>query len=309
MRFLPFSLRLSKIAFTFTAQLLLCSGILIVSVAAQQAAPQFEPPLPAAVFQNRIPSDRLAFLSSYAGQPAKELLKDKRFRSLEKLVIPRSEYHYGRDMPLDEASDDMLWGSKTPIDLREGRYLTISGRQGPYLDGSGFLWFDLQEGIALGGVYFHPVNGEPTPTLAIFSRQLTDKFLAVSQLPEAFEGDLIQWATAEHIAPIVTRYFIPENGKKYVLLHDEDYCAHADGQPAPPQNLCEQMNAAAADIDLSAAYFMQQSGNAANATAWIMQPQLVAWNASIATTCRVGGLSCSIRVTRQRTRAILRQQR
>ncbi len=307
MRFFPISLRLSKIAFTFTAQLLLASGALIVSAVAQDAAP--EPPLPAAVFQNRIPSDQLIFMSSFAGQPARDLLKDKRFRALEKQIIPRTTYHYGRDMPLDEASDNMLWGSKTPVDLREDRYLTLSGQQGPYLEGRGFLWFDLQEGIALAGVYFHPVNGEPTPTLAIFSRQLTDKSLAMSQLPEAFEWDLIQWATAVHIAPITTRYFIPVNGKKYVLVHDEDYCAHADDQPAPPQNVCIQMNAAAANIDLNAAYFMQQSGNAANATAWMLEPQLVAWNASIGSSCRVGGLSCRIRVTRQRTKAILSQQR
>lgn len=44
--------------------------------------------------------------------------------------------------------------------------------QGPCLRGRGFLWFDLDEGIVLGGFYFTPTNGEPTPTLTVFSRQL-----------------------------------------------------------------------------------------------------------------------------------------
>ena len=35
--------------------------------------------------------------------------------------------------------------------------------------------------------------------------------------------------------PVVSpRYFVPANGKKYVLVHDEDYCAHPAGVPGPP---------------------------------------------------------------------------
>ncbi len=116
-------------------------------------------------------------------------MKAKRFDKLLKRVIPRTEHHYGRDMPLWEASDNVLGGSKLPVAVREGRYVMISGKQGPYLNGMGFIWFDLQAGIALGGVYFHPVNGEPTPTLAIFSRQLQDQSLGISQLPLAFAED------------------------------------------------------------------------------------------------------------------------
>lgn len=55
------------------------------------------------------------------------------------------------------------------------------------------MWFDMKEGIGLGGIYFKPVNGEPTPTLAIFSWQLRDKSLSMSQLPPEFAQDLSQW--------------------------------------------------------------------------------------------------------------------
>jgi hypothetical protein len=32
-------------------------------------------------------------------------------------------------------------------------YLVVSGRSGPYLAGRGFVWIDLQDGLALGGFY------------------------------------------------------------------------------------------------------------------------------------------------------------
>jgi uncharacterized protein YecT (DUF1311 family) len=270
-----------------------------------------EPPAPApAAFQNLIPGDQLAFLNDFAGRPAKEAMKDKRFSKLLKLVIPHSEYHYGRDMPLSDASDDVLAGSKLPVTVRDGRYVMVSGKQGPYLDGRGFLWFDIQSGIALGGVYFHPTNGEPSPTLAIFSRQLQDHSLGLSQLPLAFAEDLSRWVSTSDARLVSPRYFIPENGKKYVLLHDEDYCDHPPNAPAPPQDACMQLNAEAADADLNAAYFMQQTHNAANATAWMMLPEQVSWIGVRDRSCGLGPgtLPCRIRITRQRTRVVLRQQ-
>jgi uncharacterized protein YecT (DUF1311 family) len=279
---------------------------------AQDAAstPQdVEAPVPA-VFHNPIASDHLAFLNDYAGHPAKEAMKDKRFDKLLKLVIPRSEYHYGRDMPLWEASDNVLGGSKLPVAVREGRYVMISGKQGPYLNGMGFIWFDLQAGIALGGVYFHPVNGEPTPTLAIFSKQLQDLSLGISQLPLAFAEDLSHWIATSGARWVSPRYFIPDNGKKYVLLHDEDYCDHPSNSAPPPQATCMQLNAEAADADLNAVYFMRETHNAANATAWMLGPDQVAWIGFRDQSCGLGpgALPCRIRITRQRTRVILRQQ-
>jgi len=278
---------------------------------AQQSAPSADleslTPTPPVVFHNPIPSDQLTFLNDYAGRPAKELLKDKRFEKLRKLVIPRSEYHYGRDMPLSEASDDVVYGSKIPVQVRDGRYVTISGSQGPYLNGKGFFWFDIQTGVALGGVYFHPVNGEPTPTLAVFSKQLSDHSLGMSQLPP-FAEDLSYWVASSDARSVSPRYFIPDNGKKYVLLHDEDYCDHPTNAPAPPETTCLQLNAEAAEADLNAAYFMQRTGNAADATAWMLGTDQVAWIGFRNQSCGIGpgALSCRIRITRQRTRTILK---
>jgi uncharacterized protein YecT (DUF1311 family) len=320
MRIFPGSLRTDKLVspvvfmgMVFAAQLLMVGGLFSLSAAAQDvgapSAPP-EPPPPPAVFQNPIPSDQLAFLNDYAGKTAKEIMKDKRFRNLMKQVTPRTEYHYGRDMPLSETSETLLEGAPLPIDVREGRYAMVASHGGPYLSGRAFLWFDMKEGIAMGGVYFHPVNGEPTPTLAIFSRQLRQTSLSMSQLPPAFTEDLSQWALVAGLRWISPRYFIPESGKKYVLLHDEDYCAHPADTPAPPQDQCEELNAEAADADLNAADFMAQTHNAANATAWMLSPAQVAWINLRNRSCGLGPnqLPCRIRMTRQRVGVVLTQR-
>jgi uncharacterized protein YecT (DUF1311 family) len=269
------------------------------------------PPPPPVTFQNAIPSDQLAFLSAYAGKPAKELLKDKQFRNILKQVTPNTEYHYGRDMRLSETRDTILDGSPNPVVVRDERYVMVPGNRGPYLHGRAFMWFDMKEGIGLGGVYFRPVNGEPTPTLAIYSRQLRDTNLSMTQMPPDFASDVIQWATQEGIPPVTTRYFIPDNGKKYVLLHDEDYCGHPDDQPPPPEDLCQKLNAEAADADLNGADFMAQTDNAANATAWMLSPAQAAWIDVRNQGCGVGpGLyACRVRLTRQRVRQIVVRRR
>jgi len=259
-----------------------------------------------AQFQNPIAAGQLAFLNGYAGRTTKELMKDKQFRALMKLTIPRTEYHYGSDMPLTDALEDVLSGSPLPVNVRDGRYVTVMGMQGPYLRGRGFLWFDLQQGIALGGFYFTPTNGEPTPTLTVFSRQLKQTALTLSELPREFADDLSQWSAVARIPAITPRYFIPDNGKKYVLEHDEDYCWHPAGTPAPPEDECMQANLDAANADMDAAYFMKETHNAANATAWMLDPEQVSWLAVRASTC-VGpnAVGCRVRMTRERTRIIL----
>jgi uncharacterized protein YecT (DUF1311 family) len=221
-------------------------------------------------------------------------------------MIPRTEYHYGRDMPLTDAMEDVLDGSPLPVNVHDGRYVTVMGMQGPYLRGRGFLWFDLNEGIGLGAFYFTPTNGEPTPTLTVFSRQLKQSSLALSELPRAFVDDLSQWMAVARIPPISPRYFIPDNGKKYVLEHDEDYCWHAEGSPAPPEGQCMQANLDAANADMDAAYFMKETHNAANATAWMLDPEQTAWLAVRARTC-VGpnALDCRVHMTRERIRVIM----
>jgi hypothetical protein len=280
--------------------------MLTAQTAAQdpQAAPPAAPPLEPVAFENPFPPDKLAFIKDYAGRSAKEIRKDKRFRELMNKAIPRTEFHYGHDLPLYDAIDTVLEGPPLPIDVRDGRYAMVASHGGPYLNGKGFLWFDLDTGIMLGGFFFHPINGEPTPTLAIFSRQLKAQSLAMSQLPPAFAQDLAQWVAVAGMKPLFVRYFIPENGKKYVLLHDEDYCAYPPGAPPPDPAVCQQMNADAADIDLNAADFMAQTHNAANATAWMLSPAQVSWIAMRNQSCGAG-LACRIRLTRERTRVVM----
>jgi uncharacterized protein YecT (DUF1311 family) len=310
MRSFPVSFRPGALVSTLavTAQILIVGLVLLSSAVAQDAsgAPDAQPgpPPPPVEFVNTIPPNQLAFLKEYEGKSTSELRKDKRFHKLMSEITPRTEYHYGWDMPLSEAVDQTLDGPPLPVDVREGRYVMVAANTGSFKGGKGFAWFDLQTGIGIGGVYFHPTNGEPTPTLAIYSRQMKATDLGISQLPAAFAQDLAQWSLVTGMRPVTVRYFIPDNGRKYVLLHDEDYCAHPEIAPAQPDGGCDQLNADAADADMDAAYFMQETGNLANATAWMLGPDQVAWIGVRTRTCG-GVLGCQIRMTRARTRVLI----
>ena len=260
-----------------------------------------------AIFQKPIPADQLAFLNQFAGGSANDLVRDKRFRKLMHSVLPDCMFHYGHDMPLIDAMEIVLKGSSEPVQLRDGRYLLVSGHNGPYLMGRGFIWFDLKDGIGLGGFYFHPTNGEPTPAVNIFSRQVKEEYLTLGQLPPAFAEDLSQWSAESRVPPVTTRYFISGENKKILLEHDEDYCNGAGTRSA---NDCEQMNADAADIDMNAAYYLEQTNHATNATAWMITGEdQVAWLRVRDNTCRIGfdPLICHIRITRQRVHVIIRR--
>jgi uncharacterized protein YecT (DUF1311 family) len=172
------------------------------------------------------------------------------------------------------------------------------------MNGRGFIWIDMQTGIGLGGIYFKPSNGEPTPTLAIYSKQLTDTYLAMSQLPPELLVDLNQWALIAKVHATSPRYFISANKKKYALIHDLDYCAHAAGMPAPPANECEEMTAEAADADLEAAWFMKATGNRSDATAFLLEPEYTAWIGWRQGICGAG-LACRIVYTRRRVNELL----
>jgi uncharacterized protein YecT (DUF1311 family) len=293
----------------FAALLSMPTAILLHNAAGQ---PPGQPQAPIsnydpAIFQTPIPADQLAFLNQFAGAPSSDLVRDKQFRKLMHNVIPNCIFHYGRDMPLSDALDMVLKGSPLPVRIRDRRYLLVSGRGGPYLAGRGFIWIDLLDGIALGGFYFHPTNGEPTPTVNIFSKQVTEDLLKLSQLPPAFAEDLSEWSAESRVPPVTPRYFITGSNKKILLEHDEDYCAPAAGI-APPD--CQQMNADAADIDVNAAYYLDQTNHVTNATAWMITDQdQVAWIQVRDNTCRSGPdpLSCRIRMARERTRVIIRR--
>ena len=317
MRFLArtFCGRKFESRFVLDAILVLAIGLYPSVTGAQQAlagaVPSLETPRAAAVFQNPIPAAQLAFLSDYSGKTARSILKDKRFRNLTKRAIPDSECRYGHDVMLCTMVVTLLDNDPMPIRIRDGRYAMVASRGGPMVNGYGFLWFDLEDGIAIGGVYSHPTNGESAPELAIFSRQLRDSSLSIGQFPPAFQRDLSQWILATGLYLVSTRYFIPENGKRYALLHDEDYCAYRRDIPPPPRAQCEELNAEAAEVDVNAAYFLAQTHNAANAPAWTLGPDQEAWMGKREQSCGLGpaGLLCRLRLTRQRTQVLIASQR
>ncbi len=260
-----------------------------------------------AIFQKPIPPDQTAFLNHFAGMSANDAFRDKQFRKLLRSVLPDCTFHYGWDMSPSDAFERVLTGSQLPVQIRDERYVMVSSNSGPYLRGRGFVWIDMQDGIGLAAFYFHPTNGEPTPTVTVFSRQVKEESLRMSQLPPAFAEALTQWSADSGVPPVTTRYFIGGSNRKILLEHDEDYCAPINAS-APDD--CEQMNADAADIDLTAAYYLDQTNHATNATAWmIVGADQVAWIQVRDNTCRSGPdrLRCRIRMTRERTHVILNQ--
>ncbi|HEX4065601.1 MAG TPA: hypothetical protein VHZ09_06215 [Acidobacteriaceae bacterium] len=268
------------------------------------------PPYDKSAFQNPVPAPALAFLSQYDQAPAATLYHDRRFHHIISANLPNCEFHYGRDMPLSDALDIVISHSQVPVQIRSNRFVLISGQRGPYLGGRGFLWVDMQDGLILGGFYFHPTNGEPTPTLAVFSRQLKtkDKFVAMSQLPPDFILDLTRWSQESGIPPLTTRYFLTGNDKRILLWHTEDYCSPQVDPGLPSAAECEQMNADAADLDMNAAYYLEQVNYATNATAWMIEGQdQVDWLVVRTRTCGLSPdpLACRIRMTRERTRVIV----
>jgi uncharacterized protein YecT (DUF1311 family) len=143
----------------------------------------------------------------------------------------------------------------------------------------------------------------------IFSRQVKEASMTRSQLPPEFANDLIQWSTEHRVGPVTTRYFITGSNKRILLEHDEDYCRRADGTIEPLESGCEQMDADAADIDMNVASYLEATHHATNATAWMINdPDQVAWVQMRDNTCRSGPdlLGCHIRMTRERTRVIVR---
>jgi uncharacterized protein YecT (DUF1311 family) len=272
-----------------------------------------EPHVPASkydkmIFQNPIPPDQLTAIKQFAGSKSSDLIHNKQFRKLLNGVIPDCMFHYGWDMPLFDAIDLVIKGSPQLVQLRDGRYLTVSGQSGPYLSGRGFLWIDLQDGIFLGTFYFHPTNGEPTPSLNVFSRQVKERSLALSQLPPAFAQELNDWSRVSKVPTVTTRYFITGSNKKILLEHDEDYCAVLDATTSPPDNGCTRMNADAADIDVNAAYYLNQTHHATNATAWMITDQdQLAWFQLRDGTCRLSldPLECRTHMARERTHLII----
>jgi len=246
-------------------------------------------------------------LNRFDGMEAGVVIKDKEYRKLLHEVIPNCTFHYGYDMSMYGALDIVLQGSRDVVQIRDGRYMMVSGQSGAYLLGRGFMWIDMQDGIAIGGFYFHPTNGEPTPTVNLFSEQVKEAALEMNQLPPAFAADLRVWSEDKRLPDITTRYFITGSKKKIVLQHDEDYCAPMEGFP-PYEDSCQQMNADAADVDVEAAYYVDATGHATNATAQrAYGPDYAVWIEARNAACAGAAdpLACHILRTREHTRLIV----
>jgi hypothetical protein len=220
----------------------------------------FEP-----VFHASLSSDQRALLASYEGMTAKEVTRSARFRAFVDTVVPYAPFHYGIDIPLTQAIHAILNQSDEPVQMHDGRYLLLTTSTGNPRRRA-ILWVDLQTGATIGGIFFRPSNGEPTPTLTLFSRQVAHETVRVTQLPAAFKRDLQQWSNTAGIPLVTTRYFVNAANRKSVLTHDEDYCKPAPGQPVLAKEACEQRNVQAADIDIAAASFLGQTHYASNAT-------------------------------------------
>jgi hypothetical protein len=265
------------------------------------------PPYDPKLFQKRTVPAQLEFLKQYDGAVSNEVVRDKRFHKVLHDAVPGVMFHYGRDMSLPDALEAVMEGAAIPVVVRDGRYVTVAGQMGKYLAGRGFVWVDMQEGIVLGGFFFHPTNGEPTPSVTVFSKQVKEDSIEMSQLPPAFADDLARWQMGAGVPTVTTRYFIGDANEKILLEHDEDYCSSAIGRPGDD---CLQMTADAADADMVAASYLDQVHYATNATAWMINsPEQVAWVQGRDRTC--GGvadpLGCRIRMTHERIHVIERR--
>ena len=236
-----------------------------ISATSKKSVKLSKPSLVRSVFHEPIANDQLGFLSDYAGRPANDVVREQRLRKFMSQVVPYAPFHFGTDMPLPNVIQSVLSASPLPVEIREGRYMMLS-TQSERGAARGFLWIDLQKGIALGGIFFHPSNGEPTPTLTLFSKQVNENSLEMSQLPSAFAQDLSQWAALAGLPPVTTRYFINASNKKIVLAHDEDLCKNTDGRSVPSAEACKEMHEYAADVDMKAADFLHRTDYASNAT-------------------------------------------
>jgi hypothetical protein len=127
-------------------------------------------------------------------------------------------------------------------------------------------------------------------------------------MPPAFAEDLSQWALTDGVPMITSRYFLTGANRKVLLEHDENFCISSDGIPLPPESGCEQMMADATDLDLTAAYYVDETGHRTNATAWMMSPDQVEFLSIRDRSCRTGPdpLGYRIRLTRERTRTVVR---
>lgn len=216
------------------------------------------------LFHSVLSQNDCMILRLLAEASSKDAVKTPQFRTVLERVVPYTPFHFGVDVPLSQALESVLARSAEPARLREGRYALFANTNGS-AGVRGFLWVDLQKGEAVGGIFFHPANGEPTPTLTLFSSQVLNDSMNVRALPAALLTDLRTWSEAADVPTVSTRYFVNATGKKTVLVHRENFCAEPHAS-STAEDACESLNAKAAGTDAAAAAFLAQTHNASNAT-------------------------------------------
>jgi hypothetical protein len=246
------------------------------------------------------------------GATVEDVFHDRETRHLIMSAIPNDIFRYGRDVSLPDTITMELDQSPAIAHVRDNRYLLLTGDDRPHQwirhDARTLIWVDTQTGIVLGAFFFHPTNGEPGPTVTVFTRQIRQEDIRFSELPPAFLSDLNQWEQPSGVPPALITYFIGDIPKKFLLEHDIDLCSTevlAGGFGSD----CEQLNADAADNDLTASLYLAQVNYATNATAYMIDnPDQVTWISYRDRTCLniADPLPCRIRLTRQRI-AVIRQ--
>ncbi len=270
------------------------------------------PPYDPAIFSRLIPPAQLKPMLQAEGATVEDVFHDRETRHLIMSAIPNDIFRYGRDVSLPDTITMELDQSPAIAHVRDNRYLLLTGDDRPHQwirhDARTLIWVDTQTGIVLGAFFFHPTNGEPGPTVTVFTRQIRQEDIRFSELPPAFLSDLNQWEQPSGVPPALITYFIGDIPKKFLLEHDIDLCSTevlAGGFGSD----CEQLNADAADNDLTASLYLAQVNYATNATAYMIDnPDQVTWISYRDRTCLniADPLPCRIRLTRQRI-AVIRQ--
>jgi hypothetical protein len=137
-----------------------------------------------------------------------------------------------------------------------------------------------------------------------------EDYLALTQLPPQFAEDLTRWSEESRVPPVTTRYFLTGSNKKILLEHDEEFCAPTNATNAPADSSCVTMDADAADLDMDAANYLEQTHHATNATAWMINgPDQVAWLQVRDNTFGRGPnpVGCRIRMAHERTSVIIKR--
>jgi uncharacterized protein YecT (DUF1311 family) len=250
---------------------------------------------------------RVAWLKELIGESTHAAALAGHFDDLINDVAPDAVYHLGVDMPFSAALRIVLHGAGEPITARANRYVSLSACDSPACTRARvLLWSDLDTGLEIGAIDFAPSNGEPTPTLTIFSRQVMDAVTRRVQLPAGFIEDLATWSRGSRRRGGSTpaRYFVNHAGLKTVVMHDEDNCHGAD-QSALAATLCASMNLDAADQDVAAAYYVLLNtfpdGTPMRAA---LKTDEDKWVADRRTTCGAGSdgpaIACRIKAARER---------